>query len=262
MKGSSPLARGTLCLFWNIWAGAGLIPARAGNTKGKEEQDGVRGAHPRSRGEHNASLFTLPHSSGSSPLARGTQSTPRGSRENFGLIPARAGNTGGPFTHRRGDRAHPRSRGEHIKATIDAISSAGSSPLARGTPGRHPHLLPGCGLIPARAGNTFCSGIHSLRTWAHPRSRGEHLPAGQEALAREGSSPLARGTRAEVGGKSDGSGLIPARAGNTQQSCWRDKCIRAHPRSRGEHVSTTLVIEDASGSSPLARGTHEQFRSP
>ena len=52
MKGSSPLARGTLCLFWNIWAGAGLIPARAGNTKGKEEQDGVRGAHPRSRGEH------------------------------------------------------------------------------------------------------------------------------------------------------------------------------------------------------------------
>ena len=31
----------------------------------------------------------------------------------FGLIPARAGNTKCPPNHVRGDMAHPRSRGEH-----------------------------------------------------------------------------------------------------------------------------------------------------
>ena len=72
------------------------------------------------------------------------------------------------------------------------------------------------GLIPARAGNTLHRGCPNSRTWAHPRSRGEHGFRDDGKPHVEGSSPLARGTRA---GQANGMlrrGLIPARAGNTR----------------------------------------------
>ena len=50
-------------------------------------------------------------------------------------------------------------------------------------------------------------------------------------------------------------GLIPARAGNTWPRQKTRAPARAHPRSRGEHVQTLDKLGDASGSSPLARGT-------
>ena len=49
--------------------------------------------------------------------------------------------------------------------------------------------------------------------------------------------------------------LIPARAGNTERPP-RAKCsCTAHPRSRGEHVLTSICTSRTPGSSPLARGT-------
>ena len=70
-----------------------------------------------------------------------------------------------------------------------------------------------------------------------------------------GSSPLARGTREIELIYRAGSGLIPARAGNT----WIVKPARsppwAHPRSRGEHLADPNRKEAEMGSSPLARGT-------
>ena len=56
---------------------------------------------------------------------------------------------------KRGNRrAHPRSRGEHLKETGIPVDISGSSPLARGTLtiGEFKDLI--AGLIPARAGNT------------------------------------------------------------------------------------------------------------
>ena len=75
------------------------------------------------------------------------------------------------------------------------------------------------GLIPARAGNTLMERKNDEYHRAHPRSRGEHT--NQEALLCEasGSSPLARGTRPMSRLDLKNNGLIPARAGNTRQSC-------------------------------------------
>ena len=91
--GSSPLARGTRktkpLLEWQ----GGLIPARAGNTMNLSVVFNPSGAHPRSRGEHLASCDSFRPSSGSSPLARGTQRLPPVPSSVNGLIPARAGNT-------------------------------------------------------------------------------------------------------------------------------------------------------------------------
>ena len=50
--GSSPLARGTLDDFAGDCFVAGLIPARAGNTRFTRFSLALAWAHPRSRGEH------------------------------------------------------------------------------------------------------------------------------------------------------------------------------------------------------------------
>ena len=253
--GSSPLARGTRggCAGWcGRW---GLIPARAGNT----EVDGLETlearAHPRSRGEHNRFRVLAEERLGSSPLARGTQPLPCPGRGTPGLIPARAGNTQPSPATSQPAGAHPRSRGEHARLGCHFCSSEGSSPLARGTRCLECGVLLVSGLIPARAGNTTASIIVPKISRAHPRSRGEHVPVVSHSPVWAGSSPLARGTRHIAHKRRQILGLIPARAGNTQEWDPVPELHRAHPRSRGEHWSSRLSPRSSPGSSPLARGT-------
>ena len=72
-RGSSPLARGARIRRHPPDGPAGLIPARAGSTRGAAPGRCWWRAHPRSRGEHSpretASLLAM----GSSPLARGAR---------------------------------------------------------------------------------------------------------------------------------------------------------------------------------------------
>ena len=172
---------------------------------------------------------------GSSPLARGTQSEAKKSESWKGLIPARAGNTDVKYRGINGDRAHPRSRGEHSEIRTKSTGDAGSSPLARGTRPAAPICAAYAGLIPARAGNTYSSFSDWLGIGAHPRSRGEHLMLLYVVPPSLGSSPLARGTLIFALMSDSSIGLIPARAGNTPLAPPRKSQEGAHPRSRGEH---------------------------
>ena len=133
----------------------------------------------------------------------------------------------------------------------------GSSPLARGTrTGLQGYALL-VRFIPARAGNTLARRRSSVRRAVHPRSRGEHTVADYVGRARDGSSPLARGTR-RSGTRSRRPGrFIPARAGNTSRAGSPARARPVHPRSRGEHPSAGGHAPASSGSSPLARGTRE-----
>ena len=97
----------------------------------------------------------------------------------------------------------------------NTLPGAGSSPLARGTPGTDEGGAGTGGLIPARAGNTPYGLTPSGARRAHPRSRGEHIAGGQPAGVIWGSSPLARGTPETGQVAKIRDGLIPARAGNT-----------------------------------------------
>ena len=90
---------------------------------------------------------------------------------------------------------------------------------------------------------------------AHPRSRGEHGGVVFGWFAAPGSSPLARGTHDQACQVRNVRGLIPARAGNTHQGGRWKKSTRAHPRSRGEHLTAWATVWAMWGSSPLARGT-------
>ena len=154
---------------------------------------------------------------GSSPLARGTLGTVASAAATTGLIPARAGNTLSRVVWILAIGAHPRSRGEHSVVCKSPWTSKGSSPLARGTLAARSSVLSRVGLIPARAGNTAFLRRVRARLRAHPRSRGEHAAVLCVGVILSGSSPLARGTPANVFPHRGNNGLIPARAGNTQR---------------------------------------------
>ena len=153
-SGSSPLARGTLALPPRRRPLRGLIPARAGNTSSRTRLLRPVRAHPRSRGEHLLGGVVKACVVGSSPLARGTHREGCYPARAGGLIPARAGNTPQHVMTRVEGWAHPRSRGEHVESKPPPVTSPGSSPLARGTPGTSTNRSRNGGLIPARAGNT------------------------------------------------------------------------------------------------------------
>ena len=192
---------------------------------------------------------------GSSPLARGTQNPWVLRRGHGGIIPACAGNTYRRWQGQGHRRDNPRLRGEHWTGYDIESTVAGSSPLARGTPGHPREADHDRGIIPACAGNTGSSISSNHPPWDHPRLRGEHYAVGVNSRSEWGSSPLARGTRRLLTRKCSASGIIPACAGNTTlyRRSWRNG--KDHPRLRGEHEELLRRRGFPRGSSPLARGT-------
>ena len=193
--GSSPQARGTRPARPPCRARIRLIPAGAGNTSVRCSATTRRSAHPRRRGEHTTARARASRMTGSSPQARGTR------RSNGAW--------------RSWASAHPRRRGEHLPALTPPWSWPGSSPQARGT---HRHLERGAQpgrLIPAGAGNTAAPASRPRSPPAHPRRRGEHMPALTPPWSWPGSSPQARGTPSCCPDTRPVRRLIPAGAGNT-----------------------------------------------
>ena len=150
--------------------------------------------------------------------------------------------------------AHPRSRGENSIMPAGMAVVRGSSPLTRGKPLSRLLALWRHGLIPAHAGKTESARSLRIRRGAHPRSRGENPPGGDEGQSIGGSSPLTRGKLADQALTLDGLGLIPAHAGKTRGKCARSPGRWAHPRSRGENQTVYKQLSQWSGSSPLTRG--------
>ena len=153
-----------------------LIPSPEGNTVTAPRRMTYSKAHPRSRGEHTLQLIIPALQRGSSPLARGTRRHSRPCVVTLGLIPARAGTTGSLSYPAGRSGAHPRSRGDHDISVLFTAPEKGSSPLARGPPSDEALRSAIDGLIPARAGTTQAWCWEFRRSWAHPRSRGDHSP--------------------------------------------------------------------------------------
>ena len=154
MRGSSPLARGTLpAPRLRPFCGR-FIPAGAGNTAKSRSSCCARTVHPRWRGEHTKSRCSGWTHNGSSPLARGTPSAYGGRCAERRFIPAGAGNTTPPGRAGCGRTVHPRWRGEHTFSRITVYMRGGSSPLARGTLPSELQQADTYRFIPAGAGNT------------------------------------------------------------------------------------------------------------
>ena len=233
---------------------AGIIPARAGFTRGGDVRLRARSDHPRSRGVYPRAAPSAAPPSGSSPLARGLLiSDPLGAVENR-IIPARAGFTRPLHAGARRRPDHPRSRGVYGSFGLPACEPVGSSPLARGLhlPCHADVLLER--IIPARAGFTRTSKWNGESSSDHPRSRGVYSRCPPSRGTPPGSSPLARGLHDGKTNYMHFRGIIPARAGFTQHHRLRPPPRRDHPRSRGVYRRTRVTCRRDTGSSPLARG--------
>ena len=195
---------------------------------------------------------------GSSPLTRGKRTPVRRPGAAHGLIPAHAGKTFPPALRRCRSTAHPRSRGENLRAGKPCALSVGSSPLTRGKPGRVIEALRTGRLIPAHAGKTWHGSRPDPAPTAHPRSRAENDGTCRSGSLRMGSSPLTRGKHSLRSGDRRAHRLIPAHAGKTRAIALYSCSSRAHPRSRGENAFSEIVGIEMSGSSPLTRGKHLQ----
>ena len=88
----------------------------------------------------------------------------------------------------------------------------------------------------------------------HPRSRGVYRVWNTNMDRDCGSSPLARGLLAIRGVRMPHAGIIPARAGFTEDDVGSAVQPEDHPRSRGVYRIEAFVRGRHLGSSPLARG--------
>ena len=213
--------------------------------------------HPRSRGVYATAFIDAAHNRGSSPLARGLRHQPADRRDGPGIIPARAGFTTASRTTRSTTWDHPRSRGVYWRAAWPPCTPRGSSPLARGllySAYSHSHSPR---IIPARAGSTDGWGALLNTVGDHPRSRGVYRRPGSRRRRASGSSPLARGLLRDLHGEQRRVRIIPARAGYTPRGLPALRQRQDHPRLRGVYGVDLGRLRRRRGSSPLARGLHE-----
>ena len=179
---------------------------------------------------------------GSSPLARGLHHHRPDPVPPGRIIPARAGFTNAGLQAGRQDRDHPRSRGVYrVVIRPDAYA---------------------LWIIPARAGFTRPTRCNSGRRRDHPRSRGVYRELTTVLEAVAGSSPLARGLRMMTDAQARDRRIIPARAGFTIVVRAGLDPVADHPRSRGVYGPPETPPMRRTGSSPLARGLHQQITDP
>ena len=136
--------------------GVGLIPARAGSTPLRRSRQYASRAHPRPCGEHMKSRMFPMMVLGSSPPVRGALARFTVVSRVVGLIPARAGSTPRHSLPEARTGAHPRPCGEHQVRQLREKAARGSSPPVRGARRTPPCARVQGGLIPARAGSTWC----------------------------------------------------------------------------------------------------------
>ena len=201
-SGSSPLVRGQRRFYHSTQLYGRIIPARAGPTRCSGPSSRRSADHPRSCGANLFRVSTHLLPIGSSPLVRGQRFERPVLRRRLRIIPARAGPTTFIKVEHSRFTDHPRSCGANGTICRDTVRPTGSSPLVRGQ-----QLV--CVLrelirriIPARAGPTFRKRKGTSGCADHPRSCGANVNFGVWCLGGDGSSPLVRGQRLILRGKS------------------------------------------------------------
>ena len=237
MRGSSPLARGLPVHDLQSQRDLGIIPARAGFTRGPGRWRHRAQDHPRSRGVYPRRRPVGRLRRGSSPLARGLLTQLSQQNASARIIPARAGFTGCEIWAVKMKEDHPRSRGVYKSVGWFMAFAVGSSPLARGLPSGSSSCETAGRIIPARAGFTCDHPADRNRGRDHPRSRGVYVWRTRFPNASEGSSPLARGLLRHLRHRHRQFRIIPARAGFTLCRIQSVRSRRDHPRSRGVYLS-------------------------
>ena len=115
-------------------------------------------------------------------------------------------------------------------------------------------LLNGRRNIPACAGKTYYTTSQQNTSAEHPRVRGENLYGRPGVGKTPGTSPRARGKRAEKPAYQNFRRNIPACAGKTEAPTANHGSCPEHPRVRGENLQAQKPGGKKFGTSPRARG--------
>ena len=220
----------------SIFASVGITPAYAGNTKLSTFSYPYSRDHPRLRGEHGFTAFTVKISLGSPPHTRGTRYLVIQLWSPAGITPAYAGNTASVQLSLSNTQDHPRLRGEHKGLPQTLHRHPGSPPLTRGTPVPLFRTILLSGITPAYAGNTEVKQGDIFSDKDHPRIRGEHQSLNTIKEPGPGSPPHTRGTPHPPKKTVALFRITPAYAGNTFWHSLKRIFVGDHPRIRGEHI--------------------------
>ena len=151
------------------------IPARAGEPQFKFRTTAACRVYPRACGGTLIAWTTHPPAGGLSPRVRGNPGGAFMGRDQYGSIPARAGEPrvpGGPATHRR---VYPRACGEPPMEEEDATEEEVYPRACGGTRRPQRHHQPRQRSIPARAGEPPVLLPDVLVNWVYPRACGGTL---------------------------------------------------------------------------------------
>ena len=191
--GSSPRVRGLRPSAVPATARPGIIPARAGFTRGQPVVVSEETDHPRACGVYGLPKFGGGVLGGSSPRVRGLRVGQARPLAQARIIPARAGFTR-PFPGAFPARLdHPRACGVYLDSFFGFLKSFGSSPRVRGLRVCSRGAAVGCRIIPARAGFTLPVAAGGFFIWDHPRACGVYVTVSGGTRGRQGSSPRVRG---------------------------------------------------------------------
>ncbi len=217
----------------------GIIPAHAGNSCGACVWAVGSKDHPRACGEQLITTAVEKQILGSSPRMRGTGTPPERGSKQYGIIPAHAGNSKALVLRFSQGRDHPRACGEQTSYHLYSVLFWGSSPRMRGTEDKIQGVHQPEGIIPAHAGNRWSLVHTTSHARDHPRACGEQPIALRLSTAGLGSSPRMRGTEDTKMLYWQGTGIIPAHAGNSRKGKAALWDCRDHPRACGEQISQT-----------------------
>ena len=190
-------------------------------------------AYPRERGGTGTDCRRLCRDEGLSPRTRGNQLKKRSFADRLGPIPANAGEPFRRWPRLRDARAYPRERGGTILAHHCAQRVEGLSPRTRGNLHLARAARAGLGPIPANAGEPHAGSPPPRGPWAYPRERGGTCRLALAPPTRAGLSPRTRGNRWARGLYRQGTGPIPANAGEPALRRASRARSGAYPRERG-----------------------------
>ncbi len=175
------------------------------------------------------------------------------------IIPAHAGQTVNPRDCVRIITDHPRACGANHQRQRPSEDDAGSSPRMRGKRPESVKTRSRQRIIPAHAGQTqVLDGFAHVHA-DHPRACGANLACFCTLYLLRGSSPRMRGKHRRLFIRAAVARIIPAHAGQTQQTRNRRPRRSDHPRACGANQHGSAAQIARVGSSPRMRGKLRRF---
>ena len=191
---------------------------------------------------------------GLSPRVRGNLKDAVVALRRLGSIPACAGEPLRTIPSACGAGVYPRVCGGTFTNHTVGLRRRGLSPRVRGNPVSLSSSVTTTGSIPACAGEPHFD-LHLIRLGrVYPRVCGGTRITIMAITAVVGLSPRVRGNRSRLDSRLNGTGSIPACAGEPRHPCSGGAATRVYPRVCGGTLSRAWRGRQRRGLSPRVRG--------